>query len=78
MAMKMKNGIEVEMEFDCFNEIKTMPCSMKLNSDRETKNTYRFSEIAKGKPPMIGNLYIQKWALPNRASKIKVSIEVIE
>ena len=61
MAMKMKSGIEVEMEFD-----------------RETKNTYRFSEIAKGKPPMIGNLYIQKWALPNRASKIKVSIEVIE
>src|SRR5687768_10959315 len=30
--------------------------------ERDTKNTYRFQEVAKGAPPLIGTLYIQKWA----------------
>jgi hypothetical protein len=33
--------------------------------ERETKNTYRYQEelSGSGKPPVIGTLYIQKWAL---------------
>jgi hypothetical protein len=33
--------------------------------ERETKNTYRYQEepSGSGKPPIIGTLYIQKWAL---------------
>jgi hypothetical protein len=32
--------------------------------ERETKNTYRYQEelSGSGKPPVIGTLYIQKWA----------------
>ena len=30
---------------------------------RETKNTVRFQEEASGKPPVIGTLYVQRWAL---------------
>jgi hypothetical protein len=31
--------------------------------ERETKNTIRYSEVASGKPPAIGTLYVQKWLL---------------
>ena len=27
--------------------------------ERETKNTYRFQEVAQGTPPVIGTLYVQ-------------------
>jgi hypothetical protein len=46
--------------------------------ERETKNTYRYQEelSSSGKPPVIGTLYIQKWAvgspLPRR---IKIIVE---
>lgn len=31
--------------------------------EKETKNTVRFNEVPPdGKPPLIGALYIQKWA----------------
>ena len=32
-------------------------------TERETKNTVRFQEEATGKPPVIGTLYVQRWAL---------------
>ena len=32
-------------------------------TERETKNTVRFQEEARGKPPVIGTLYVQRWAL---------------
>ena len=32
-------------------------------TERETKNTVRFQEAANGKPPVIGTLYVQRWAL---------------
>ncbi len=32
-------------------------------TERETKNTVRFQEEASGKPPVIGTLYVQRWAL---------------
>ena len=31
--------------------------------ERETKNTVRFQEEANGKPPVVGTLYVQQWAL---------------
>ncbi len=32
-------------------------------TERERKNTVRFQEEANGKPPVIGTLYVQRWAL---------------
>ena len=32
-------------------------------TERETKNTVRFQEETSGKPPVIGTLYVQRWAL---------------
>ena len=31
--------------------------------ERETKNTARYQEQTDGKPPAVGTLYVQKWAL---------------
>ena len=32
--------------------------------EKETKNTVRFQEMPEeGKPPVIGTLYVQKWAV---------------
>jgi hypothetical protein len=46
--------------------------------ERETKNTYRYQEEPSGKPPVIGTLYIQKWAVgspPPRRLRIIVETE---
>ena len=36
-----------------------------MRKERETKNTIRFEELEndEGNPPLIGTLYVQKWAL---------------
>lgn len=34
-----------------------------FDKDRETKNTVRFEEREGEDPPVVGTLYIQKWAL---------------
>lgn len=48
--------------------------------ERETKNTYRYQEepSGSGKPPIIGTLYLQKWAVgspPPRRIRITVEAE---
>lgn len=43
--------------------------------EKETKNTVRFQEVSEGKPPVIGTLYVQKWALPKPVpQKITVTL----
>jgi hypothetical protein len=47
--------------------------------ERETKNTFRYSEDTNGKPPAIGTLYIQKWMLGKEPpKKLAVSINEVE
>ena len=51
---------------------------MKLNfiMERETKNTVRYQEQPEpGKPPVIGTLYVQKYAAVELGTEITVSIE---
>jgi len=43
--------------------------------ERDTKNTYRFQEVAKGEPPLIGTLYVQKWAFEGTPKSITVTIK---
>ena len=43
--------------------------------ERDTKNTYRFQEVAKGEPPLIGTLYVQKWAFEAKPQIIRVTIK---
>ncbi|MGA2620282.1 MAG: hypothetical protein ABSF26_21905 [Thermoguttaceae bacterium] len=46
--------------------------------EKETKNTLRYSEVAEGQPPIVGTLYVQKWAVKGAPKRLKVTIEVIE
>lgn len=46
--------------------------------EKETKNTIRYAEVGDGQPPVIGTLYVQKWALKGSPKKLKVTIEVSE
>ena len=47
-------------------ESKTLTFEM----EKETKNTIRFQEKpAEGKPPVIGPLYVQKWAIGEEIPK---------
>ncbi len=50
--------------------------TIKFTLERETKNTVRYMEDSEGKPPIVGTIYLQKWALgtnPPKALKIVVS-----
>ncbi|MGH9090790.1 MAG: hypothetical protein ACRDZR_05345 [Acidimicrobiales bacterium] len=38
------------------------PLKVTLKRAKETKNTVRYEEPPGGDPPIIGTLYIQKWA----------------
>jgi hypothetical protein len=46
--------------------------------ERATPNCVRFKEITEdGKPPKIGTLYVQKWAVGKAVpTRIRVSVEV--
>ncbi len=45
--------------------------STKFELEKETKNTIRYAEKPEaGKPPVIGTIYIQKWALPDPTPQI--------
>lgn len=50
---------------------------VKFGFEKVTKNTIRYAEQAEeGKPPAIGTIYIQKWALgTNPPAEITVTIE---
>jgi hypothetical protein len=44
--------------------------------DKVTKNTVRFQEIPEtGKPPVIGTLYVQKWAAGD-VERLTVEVEL--
>ncbi len=53
-----------------------MELTIKFEIEKETKGTYRFKEVTEaGKPPAVGTLYIQKWALPSPVpQKITVTV----
>jgi len=44
--------------------------------EKETKNTIRYAEVAEGQPPVIGTIYVQKWALEGIPKRVKVTLEV--
>jgi len=37
--------------------------------EKGTKNTVRYKEQVDGKPPVVGALYVQKWALGGKPPK---------
>ena len=50
--------------------------TIKFTLERETKNTVRYMEDSEGKPPIVGTIYLQKWALgtdPPKTLKVVVS-----
>ena len=55
-----------------------MTIEREFEMEKETKNTVRYAEVTAGQPPVIGTLYIQKWALKGPPKKLKVTIEVVE
>lgn len=41
--------------------------------EKETKGTFRFKEQPEsGQPPVVGTLYVQKWAVPEGAQDVEV------
>ena len=38
------------------------PLKISLRRAKETKNTVRYEETVGDEPPVIGTLYVQKWA----------------
>jgi len=51
---------------------------VKLEIEKETKNTFRYEEVTEGRPPVVKTIYIQKWALgKNPPKRIKITIEEV-
>ena len=47
-----------------------------LEQDRNnTYRTYRFQEVVEAAPPVIGTLYVQKWAFETTPKQITVTIK---
>lgn len=43
--------------------------------EKETKNTRRYQEQSEeGRPPVVGTLYVQKWAV-GKAERLVVTVE---
>ena len=57
----------------------TQTClSSTFQMEKETKNTIRYAEVAEGQPPVIGTLYVQKWAVKGTPQKLMVTIDIAE
>ena len=56
-----------------------MAIEVEFRRERETKNTIRFEEVESesGDPPVIGSLYLQKWAVKRLGDpqKLKVTVD---
>ena len=51
--------------------------TLTFTKEKETKNTVKFAEDQQdGKPPVVGTIYIQKWAA-GVASKLVVTVELL-
>jgi hypothetical protein len=49
---------------------------VRFKREKDTKNTVRFQEVeGKGKPPVVGTIYVQKWFAGDRQ---ELTIEIKE
>jgi len=51
--------------------------------EKDTRRTRRYSEEMSDRPPVIGTIYIQQWALKqlaggNLPDRVRVTVEVVE
>lgn len=44
--------------------------------ERETKNTVRFEEAVSDTPPVVGTLYVQKWALHRLGEPAAITVTI--
>lgn len=56
--------------------------SVQFVLERTTKNTYRYREVEVGtdqdiEVPIVGTLYVQKFALPTKPQRLNVTIEQV-
>jgi len=51
---------------------------LKFKYEKDTKNCHRFKEVAEGQPPVIGVLYVQKWAFNNKPTELEVTIKEVK
>lgn len=49
--------------------------TLRFEFEKETKNTRRYQEVVKDTPPVVGTLYVQKWAV-GKADGLTVTIEI--
>ena len=52
--------------------------TIRLRKERETKNTIRFEEMEneEGNPPLVGTLYVQKWALKRLGNPERLTLRL--
>lgn len=50
-----------------------------LTKEKETKNTVRFQEVEGDQPPVVGTVYVQKYAVKKLGDpeRIKITIEKV-
>lgn len=50
-----------------------------FDKEKETKNTVRFQEAEneQGEPPLIGTLYVQKWALKRLGDPERIRVALV-
>lgn len=55
-----------------------MAIEIEFQRERETKNTIRFEEVESqsGEPPVVGSLYLQKWAVKRLGDPQKIRVTV--
>ncbi len=64
----MLSNKEIQMKYVC-----------RFTKERETRGTIRFKEDSSpGVPPVIGTLYVKKWALPLNTQSVLVTVEIPE
>lgn len=52
------------------------PLKVVLHRAKETKNTVRYEEAESDQPPVIGTLYVQKWALHRLEDRETITVTI--
>ena len=52
------------------------PLKATLRRAKETKNTVRYEELESHDPPVIGTLYLQKWAVHRLEDQETITVTV--
>ncbi len=53
-----------------------MAIQIQFAREKETKRTWRYAEVETEGPPIVGSLYVQKWALREEFGEVPERLDV--